>query len=150
CGDLFMYWHIRGKNLTAREHAASFLGAAPGTPTVGRAGALITAGLASWMLGELDRANDEQAEAYRIAAELGADREFCVAAFLGAIALIGSDLGTGLRWTSEAIERSRARGLTWAEGFASSIDGILQTVAGDLETARTRYSQALEIQRRDR
>ena len=25
CGDLWLYWHIRGKNLTAREYAASFL-----------------------------------------------------------------------------------------------------------------------------
>jgi predicted ATPase/class 3 adenylate cyclase len=146
-GDLYMYWHIRGKNISAREYAASFLDADSGrVPTQGRAGALITAGLASWMLGELDRANAEQAEAYHIAAELNADREFCVAGFLGAIALLGTDLETGLRWTSEAIERSRARGLIWAEGFASSVDGILQTVSGDLDTARTRYSRALEIQ----
>ena len=25
CGDLLLYWHIRGKNLTAREYAAAFL-----------------------------------------------------------------------------------------------------------------------------
>jgi predicted ATPase len=149
CGDLYLYWHIRGKNITAREYAAAFLDAdAGGSPTIGRAGALITAGLASWMLGELDRANDEQAEAYRIAADLDADREFCVAAFLGAIALLGSDLETGLRWTSEAIDRSSARGLIWSEGFASTVDGILHTVAGDLDTAQTMYSRAFEIQQR--
>ena len=68
CGDLWLYWHIRGKNLTAREYATSFLGAdTGGSPTVGRAGALMTAGLASDMLGQFDRANDEWAEAYRIA-----------------------------------------------------------------------------------
>ena len=50
--------------------------------------------------------------------------------------------------TSESIERSRTLGFTWGEGFASSIDGILNTVAGDLETAQTRYSQGLEIQQR--
>jgi tetratricopeptide (TPR) repeat protein len=47
---------------------------------------------------------------------------------------------------SEAIERSQARGLRWTEAFASTIDGILQTVAGNLDTAETRYSQALEFQ----
>ncbi|HMJ00397.1 MAG TPA: tetratricopeptide repeat protein [Gaiellaceae bacterium] len=149
CGDLYLYWHIRGKNITAREYAASFLEADPGgAPTVGRAGALTTAGLASWMLGQFERANDECAEAYRIAAGLEADREVCVAAFLGAIALLGSDLEAGLRWTSEAIERSRARGLTWAEAFASSVDGILQTVSGELDAAQASYSHALEIQQR--
>jgi predicted ATPase len=40
CGDLWLYWHIRGKNLTAREYAASFVEAdTHGAPTVGRAGA---------------------------------------------------------------------------------------------------------------
>ncbi len=39
CGDLFFYWHIRGKNITAKEYAAAFLAVsdADGAPTVGRA-----------------------------------------------------------------------------------------------------------------
>jgi predicted ATPase/class 3 adenylate cyclase len=146
-GDLFFYWHIRGKNISAREYAAAFLDAdVVRAPTLGRSGALITAGLASWMLGELDRAKAEQSEAYRIATELGADREYCVAGFLGAIALIGLDLETALEWAGDAVARGRERGLVWAEGFASTIDGIVHTVAGDVETANVRYSRALEIQ----
>jgi predicted ATPase/class 3 adenylate cyclase len=149
CGDLWLYWHIRGKNLTSREYAASFLDAdEDGSPTVGRAGALLTAGLASDVLGQVERANDEWAEAYRIAAECEADRELCLSAFCQGIGLIGFDHEAGLRWTSESIERSHTLGFTWAQGFASSIDGILNAVAGDLDTARTRYSQALEIQQR--
>jgi tetratricopeptide (TPR) repeat protein len=50
--------------------------------------------------------------------------------------------------TSESIEKSRALGFIWGEGFASSVDGILNAVAGDVDTAQTRYSQALEIQQR--
>ena len=44
-GDLWMYWHIRGKNLTARDNAAAFLELTdPGrTPSAGRAAALLTA-----------------------------------------------------------------------------------------------------------
>ena len=149
CGDLYLYWHIRGKNITAREHAAAFLDADAGrSPAVGRAGALLAAGLASWVMGQFERAIDECAEAYRIAAELGAERELCIIAFTRGIALIGFDLEAGLRLTSEAIERSRTLGFTWAEGFASSIEGILLTVAGDLDTAEARYSQALAIQQR--
>ena len=92
------------------------------------------------MLGQIERANDEWAEAYRIAAELEADRELCIGAFLEGFGLLGFDLEAGLRWTSESIERSRALGFTWAEGFASTLDGILHAVAGDLDTAQTRYS----------
>jgi predicted ATPase/class 3 adenylate cyclase len=149
CGDLWLYWHIRGKNLTAREYATSFLAAdTGGAPTVGRAGALITAGLASAMLGQIERANDEWAEAYRIAGECAADRELCIAAFFQGFGLLGIDPEAGLRRTTESVERSRALGFTWAEGFASSFDGILNSVTGDLDTARTRYSEALEIQQR--
>ena len=149
CGDLWLYWHIRGKNLTAREYATSFLAAdTGGAPTVGRAGALITAGLASAMLGQIERANDEWAEAYRIAGECAADRELCIAAFFQGFGLLGIDPEAGLRRTTESVERSRALGFTWAEGFASSFDGILNAVTGDLDTARTRYSEALEIQQR--
>src|SRR6266702_2671219 len=149
CGDLWMYWHIRGKNLTAREYAGSFLEAdAVGSATVGRAGALLTAGLASWVLGQFERTNDEWAEAYRIAAELEADRELCLGAFVQGLGLLGFDLEAGLRWTREGIERSRGLGFTWAEGLSSTVDGILHTVAGDVETAQTRYSEALEIQQR--
>jgi predicted ATPase len=149
CGDLWLYWHIRGKLLTAREYAASFLDADTGrSPTVGRAGALIAAGLASDVLGQLKRANDEWGEACRIAAELEADRELCIGAFCQGFGLRRFDLEAGLRWTRESIERSRAVGFTWAQGFALSLDGVLHTAAGDLDTAQTRYSEALEIQQR--
>jgi predicted ATPase/class 3 adenylate cyclase len=150
CGDLWLYWHIRGKNLTARQYSAAFLdGCTDASPTgAARAGALFTAGLASWALGQLERANDEWAEAYRVAAEIEADRELCLGAFLHGFGLLGFDLEAGLRRTNESIERSRALGFTWAEAFASTLDGILNAVAGDLDTAQTRYSQALGIQRR--
>ncbi|MBV9101439.1 MAG: tetratricopeptide repeat protein [Candidatus Dormibacteraeota bacterium] len=149
CGDLIMYWHIRGKNLTARQYAQAFLDADTlAAPSVGRAGALLTAGLASWTLGQFERSTDECARAYAIAAEIKADRELCYARFLGAVGQIGFDLEQGLRWTSEAIARSRATGFTWAEGFALMIDGILQTVAGNATEARQQYEQALEIQQR--
>ncbi|HEY7951914.1 MAG TPA: tetratricopeptide repeat protein [Solirubrobacteraceae bacterium] len=149
CGDLHLYWHIRGKNLTARDYATAFLAADTGGPdTIGRSGALRTAGLAWWVLGEFERANDAFAESYRIAKELHAERELCVGAFYIGIGLLGFDLAAGLTWTAEGIERSRAIGFAWSEGFALAVDGILRTVAGDLETARAHYAQALAIQRK--
>ena len=150
CGDLFMYWHIRGKNLTAREYAESFL-AADGdaaAPTLGRAGAQLTAGLASWALGQFERSNAELHTAHAIAEQVNADREACCAAFMAGLGQIGFDLDAGLTWASESVARGRASGYTWGEGFGLTIDGILHTVKGDLDTARTRYVQALEIQQR--
>ena len=149
CGDLFFYWHIRGKNLTAREYTDAFLAAdTEAAPTVGRAGALITAGLASWILGQSERADAEWAEAYRIATEVAADRELCVSAFARALSLLGRDVEAGLRWTAESVERSRAVGFPWAEALALSFQGMLHSLAGDPETARARYAEALLIQER--
>jgi tetratricopeptide (TPR) repeat protein len=149
CGDLWMYWHVRGKNVTAREYANAFLeGEARGTPTAGRAGAMITTGLASWMLGEYEQSLDEWADAYRISAEIGAEREMCIAGVMQALALIFLDPEAGLRWAEESIETSRAVGFTWAEGIASTVAGILHAVTADLESSQTRHSEALAIQRR--
>ena len=100
------------------------------------------------MLGQIERANDEWAEAYRIAGECAADRELCIAASFKASGSSASILKPGCRRTTESVERSRALGFTWAAGFASSFDGILNAVTGDLDTAQTRYSEALEIQQR--
>jgi hypothetical protein len=58
------------------------------------------------------------------------------------------DLEAGLRRTTESIERSRAVGFTWAQGFASTLEGILHAVAGDLDSGQRRDSEGLEIQRR--
>jgi tetratricopeptide (TPR) repeat protein len=107
---------------------------------------LVTAGLASDVLGQFERANDEWAEAYRIATTLGADRELCIGAFLAGFGLFRFDLQAGIRLMEEGIERSRAVGYAWAEGFASSLVGILHTLAGDPETAQTRYAHGLRIQ----
>jgi predicted ATPase len=149
CGDLWMYWHMRGKNLTQRRYALAFLGSdGRARSSVARVGALLSAGVASWVFGQFEQANDEWAEAYRIASELKADRELCLAAMSWGFGLLASDIPKGLALTAESIELSRRLGFTWAEGFALTLDGILRTAAGDLDTAQRRCSEGLEIQRR--
>jgi predicted ATPase/class 3 adenylate cyclase len=148
-GDLFMYWHLRGKNVTAREYSTSFLEAdSLGAATVGRAGALISAGLASWVLGQFEQASDEWGEAQRIATQLDANRERCVAGFCQGLGQISLDPEAGLVATAACIDLSRASGFAWTEGFGSTVDGILQAVTGEAETARRRFSDALAIQQR--
>ena len=80
-----MYWHIRGKNLTARDYAAAFLTARRHrAPTVGAASALSPP---DWRRGcsvsSSERTRNGR-EAHRIAAELGAERELCIAAMVAA------------------------------------------------------------------
>lgn len=146
CGDLYLYWHIRGKNLTAREYATAFLTAdASNAHTIARAGALRTAGVAWWVLGGFERAKDLWTESYQIAEDLHDERERCVTGFLLALGLLGFDLAAGLKVTEETITRSRSSGFAWTEGFALTVDGILRTVAGEMDAARASYDQALPI-----
>jgi Predicted ATPase len=78
CGDLWMYWHMRGKNLTQRRYVLAFLDR-EAHPSVARVGALLSAGIASWVFGQFEQARDEWGESYRLASELEADRELCLA-----------------------------------------------------------------------
>lgn len=148
-GDLWMYWHIRGKNLSSREYATAFLDLDPaGARTVGRAGALLTVGLGSWMSGQFERSAAEWGEAHRIAAELDAGRELCLAGLCRALAVLGSDVEAGLTLTKESTERAGALGLTWTQALALTVNGMFQALAGDLGAAQTKYSDALAIQQR--
>jgi predicted ATPase len=144
-GDLWMYWHIRGKHLSARKYARSFLEVSR-EPTRGRARLLITAGLASWTLRNNQQALEEWSEAYRIAEDLG-DRHTKANATVGlAVGHIGIDLDKALHWASKGIELGRALNYPFHLSQILGFDGILHAISGDAETARTRYEEALSIQ----
>jgi predicted ATPase/class 3 adenylate cyclase len=146
-GDLWMYWHIRGKNLTARDNAAAFLELST-APTIGRVGALITAGLGSWMAGDMERSDREWFEAQEIAEELGALRERCLAAFCRGLALMSIDAETGLAVARQSQEWGRELGFAWGEAIGGTVRGILEMVTGDEAGATASFSRALEIQQR--
>lgn len=147
-GDLWMYWHIRGKNLTARDNAAAFLELGGEDASRGRAGALITAGLGSWMSGRYEQSRAEWDEAYANAAAVGAERELCLAAFARALALMILDPVSGLAVAREGFERGRELGFAWGEGIGATVTGMLETVAGDDTAAAESFSRALDIQQR--
>jgi predicted ATPase/class 3 adenylate cyclase len=149
CGDLYMYWHIRGKNITAREYAEPFLAAhGDRVATGGRAAALVTAGLASLMTGELERATAEWSEAYEVASDVGAGHELCIAAVSLAIASLGVDTEAGLEWAKIAVEQSTTHGLDWALALSLTFEAMLLAIDGDPDAAVARYNEAFAIQER--
>ena len=95
------------------------------------------------MSGQFERSADEWGEAHRIAAELDAGRELCLAGLCRALAVLGSDVEAGLTLTKESTERAGALGFTWAQALALTVNGMFQALAGDLGAAKTKYSDAL-------
>ena len=92
CGDLNMYWHIRGKNLTAREISKGFLEASGGLASESAtAAALKTAALGAWALGQIETANQEWQTACDLARSVDDAAELCICAMLSAFGLIGVD-----------------------------------------------------------
>ncbi len=137
---------MRGKNLTQRRYVLAFLDH-DGHRTLARVGALLSAGIASWVFGRFEQANQGWEEAYRLASDLEADRELCLDAMSSGLGWMPFDVPKGLARMSESIELSRSLGFTWAEGFALTCDGILRTAAGDIEAAQRCFSEGLEIER---
>jgi predicted ATPase/class 3 adenylate cyclase len=146
-GDLWMYWHIRGKNVTAQEYAHAFLAADPtNTPSAGRAAALLTAALGSWMTGKIERSEREWREALQVAEAVEARRELCLAAAgQSTLGLLGKDAGAALSSARLGIEQSRALGFDWGLVLALNFDGMLHAVAGDQDTAQAGFVEAFEI-----
>ena len=145
-GDLWLYWHIRGKHLSVRELGARILAVSPPDRTIGRARLLLTAGLAEWTLRSYEPGNERWTESYRIADELGDRRLMARAAGMLALGYLGLDVNEALTWSARGIELGRELDdpFTWA--FALSFDGILHTLVGEVVTARARYEAALAIQ----
>jgi predicted ATPase/class 3 adenylate cyclase len=149
-GDLWMYWHIRGKNITAQDYAGAFLAADQSrTPSAARAAALLTAALGSWMTGKIERAAEEWREAALVAEEAGAVREACVAAVcLSTLGFYGLGPDAALRSAIAGVEQSRAHGLEWLLAIGLVFEGMLHAGAGDELEAHARFVEALEIQQR--
>jgi tetratricopeptide (TPR) repeat protein len=135
CGELWLYWHFRGKNISAREWVESFLSSDKGDhDSLGKCLALRTAGLSSWTLGQFDRAVEEYQGSNDIARALEMELEMAVNAFCISLAYMGQgDMKMAKRYSREAVD------LTF--------NGVLSLVSGDAGMARERYVEALKIQR---
>ena len=115
-GDLWMYWHVRGKNLTARDYAAAFLERRAGTPSVGPRRRADHRGTRLLDARPVRAVARRVGRGHRIAAAIGAERELCIAAFARALALMILDPASGLRWQRRPIERGRAAWLRLGRG----------------------------------
>jgi predicted ATPase/class 3 adenylate cyclase len=144
-GDLWLYWHIRGKHLSSRDYAREFLGLVHG-PSRGRARALITAGMASLTLANPAGAVEELLEAQAIAVEL--DDSYVVISALVSLVVSSIMLGSERagEYANEGMARLEGKDFPMLRGLMLAFDGIFHFTAGDSEGALPRLEEALAIQ----
>ncbi len=144
-GDLWMYWHIRGKHLSARDYARDFLEIVTGR-TDGRARALNAAGIASLTLGNPALAVEELLEAHAIGVEI--DEPYITIAALVTLVVSSMVLGSErtLEFANEGHARLDGQDFPMLRGLLLAFDGIFHFATGDSTTALSRYEEALAIQ----
>ena len=150
CGAFFLYWHIRGLHVSAREWSDAFL-ASPSSPTtsLGRSRALSTAGLASMTLGDFERGIVESLKGAEIARDIGSIHDEALNTFMaGATAMSGGDLDTARRHMEHSLDLHQTGELDWPWGkaIAQTFLGIVKAATGDAESAQNDIEEALAIQ----
>jgi tetratricopeptide (TPR) repeat protein len=144
-GDLWMYWHIRGKHVRAREHSIRFIDAST-ERTRGRGRALNTAGIACLTLGRGEEATTHLTEASAIGEEFGDTHTQHAAAISLAVLSMFADVGSSMSRAEHTIAELRDLDHPFLLSLMLSFDGVFHAIAGDTETANHRIEEALEIQ----
>jgi tetratricopeptide (TPR) repeat protein len=144
-GDLWLYWHIRGKHVSARDYARDFLGMVTGR-TRGRAWALNAAGITSLTLGNPAGAVEELLEAHAIGVEI--DEPYIVIGALVSLVVSSMMLGSerALEFASEGHARLDGQDFPMLRGLLLAFDGLFRFATGDSTTALSRYEEALALQ----
>jgi predicted ATPase len=150
CGELWMYWHIRGQHLSARGWIVSFLETSQGQrETPGTCAALVTAGLCSWTLGDFPRAVEELEAAYQMSKKLGMPYEMTTATSCLIISYLPlGEISKAAENAQESLKIALEINNEWIFAFSTAFDGLVSFYSGDLDAAEAKYREALAIQQR--
>lgn len=150
CGDLWMYWHVRGRHAHGRDWSRRFLAlpAAAAFP-IGRARALVTTSVAATTLGDIATAIADGEEAERLA---GGERDLLplVPAAIAVAHLTAGAIAPAREWLEISVRRSRELGAEWELGTSLNFLGIVETVTGNLTAARSCLEEAASLQRENK
>ena len=148
CGELYLFWHIRGKHISAKDAIESFLSTSESQhPTRGKCKALITASLASWALGKFKQGIEEALAGYAIAKELHAELEMAEANLMLGLIYLMVDMDLAKKYAKEGEKRCRELGnIPSVLGFVLWIQGLMNKIEGDWEKSKMIFNEALNIQ----
>ncbi|MBK8652748.1 MAG: tetratricopeptide repeat protein [Haliscomenobacter sp.] len=149
CGELWMYWHIRGKHVSAEAFANAFLkGAKDEKPTLGKSKSLLTLGLAYWTLGKHEKCLETALMHYAIATELEDELEMAKASFNVLLGYIYLNLEKAAIYSREAIERFQKLGSEYWLSMIFFTDGLIKLMSGNLKEAGASFNESLQFQQK--
>ena len=146
CGDLLMFWHIRGRHLSAITFINAFLNA-PDCPAIseGKCRALLTASLASWTLGQFEPALEEAKASYKMAKQISSDFYVAWAAFHLGLFYLRFDMELAVKFAQEAVTRCREKKYKWLLAFALWSGGIVNIFSGELIKAKKKFEESRNL-----
>lgn len=147
CGALWLYWHIRGTHLSAKDYVESFLSISESKQeSVGEATALITTALASWALGKYEQSIEEVFESHAIITKLGDESLVAAVTFFIGFLYLPLDQDIAEKYLNEAEIKLRKLNMPCYLGLNLWIQGIIIAMKGDVEKAKKIFNEALDIQ----
>ncbi|NNF35343.1 MAG: helix-turn-helix domain-containing protein, partial [Saprospiraceae bacterium] len=146
CGNLWMYWHIRGKHSSTKENILSLLdGAKDDKPSLAKCRALFCLHVSTFTLGEIDSSREVASRLLILAKKLEDEFEIARGLFGLAFGNMMSEISLSLKYSEEAVDQLRKGSHQYMLGFALWQNGLLKLISGSLENAEESYAEALSI-----
>ena len=146
CGNLWMYWHIRGKHSSAKNYILSLLdGTTDDEPSLDKCRALFCLHVSTFTLGEIDYSREVAFRLLTMAEKIGDGFEIARGFFGLAFGNMISDISLSLKYSEKAVAQLRKGSHQYMLGFALWQNGLLKLISGALENAEQSYAEALAI-----
>jgi tetratricopeptide (TPR) repeat protein len=146
CGELWMYWHIRGKHQTAKNYINLFFGATENqSSSLGKCKALFNLQVATFTLGEFDETKAAAERHFDMATSLGVDLEIAKSYFSLAFGCFVYDLEEAKKYSDQSVARFRKLKNDYWLGFSLWQNGLINLVRGQLTCAKDAYAESLTL-----
>ena len=146
CGELFMYWHIRGKHQTAKKYINAFLEAVESyLPSIAKCKALFSLHVATFTLAEMDEARSAAIRGNEMALAIGDELEIGKSYFSMGWGHFPIDLSLAEKYCDQGIQVFNELDHDSWLGFLFWQKGVFNVVGGQLDKAFKAYSKSFEL-----
>jgi predicted ATPase/AraC-like DNA-binding protein len=146
CGDLWTYWHIRGKHNTTKVYINSFLDATGDKkPSLGMCGALFSLHVACFTLGEVDKSREVAFRLFRTAEVLNNIIEETKGLFALGFGHMFIDLEKAIKYNDNTLTRFRKINDGYWIGLTLWQKGLFNLIGGNFVKAKESYTESLAL-----